>query len=146
MILPYKKEYLEALLQAFDSNVPDYFDPTERPQFKAYIEKEPENYFVLIKDDEIVGSGGFALRSPEEGRIVWLLITKKHHGKSLGRELMAYLESEIMKSDRVDLISLMTSQLTDKFYEKLDYHTIRTEKDYWAKGMDLYYMEKEMHV
>lgn len=146
MIIPYKKEYLDSLLQAFDSNVPDYFDLTERPQFKSYIEEEPENYFVLKLNGELVGAGGFRLKSETEGRIVWLMVAAKYHGKSLGRELMEFLETEIMKNDKVDLISLMTSQLTDKFYEKLNYKTTRTEKDYWAKGMDLYYMEKEMNI
>jgi hypothetical protein len=33
-----------------------------------------------------------------------------------------------------------TTQLTDQFYAKMGFQLERTEKDFWAKGLDLYQM------
>ena len=144
MIVDYNSSYLNALLDLFDGNIPEYFDSTEKAPFKAFLEKEPANYFVLLNENKVVGAGGYAYESETEGRIVWLLIDRNKHGKGFGKQLMNHFESEIKKNDAVNLISLMTSQLTDKFYEKLNYRTTRTENDYWVKGMHLYYMEKQL--
>jgi ribosomal protein S18 acetylase RimI-like enzyme len=145
MILPFTKKYLAELLVIFEGNIPEYFDITEKPQFNNYLHNEPNNYFVSIDKGKVNGAGGFAFESPQEGRIVWLLVDRKIHGKGIGRELMEHFESEIKENQEVKLISLMTSQHTDKFYERLDYKTTRIENDYWAKGMHLYYMEKELN-
>jgi ribosomal protein S18 acetylase RimI-like enzyme len=42
----------------------------------------------------------------------------------------------------VKKLVVRTSQLAYKFFERLGYHLIRTEKDYWGKGLDLYLMEQ----
>ena len=144
MILSYENSNKQRLLEIFDSNVPSYFDPSERQQFIDYLQKVPKNYFVFSRAGRIVGSGGFLFRSKIEGRIVWLMVDQSVHNKGVGRELMHYFEDEIKRQVELKLISLMTSHHTDQFYNKLGYRTIRTENDFWAKGMHLYYMEKQL--
>ncbi|MBX7125163.1 MAG: hypothetical protein K1X47_05685, partial [Cyclobacteriaceae bacterium] len=36
-----------------------------------------------------------------------------------------------------------TSQLAGGFFAKLGFVTLRTEQDYWGKGLDLWLMEKK---
>lgn len=144
MIIPFTKKHIADLLVLFEGNIPEYFDVSEKPQFENYLQKSPKNYFVSLEDGHIKGAGGYAFESAIEGRIVWLLVDRNKHSKGIGRELMNYFENEIKMDSKVELISLMTSQHTDKFYEKLNYITTRKEDNFWAKGMHLYYMEKQI--
>ena len=48
---PYRPEDRAACLAAFDSNVPVYFDVSERADFEAFLDQHPGRYFVAVNAD-----------------------------------------------------------------------------------------------
>jgi len=73
--------------------------------------------------------------------ISWDIIHPDYQGQGIGRKLTEYRINHIksLKED-IDTIIVNTSQLTDKFYAKFGFEITKTEKDYWAKGIDLCHM------
>lgn len=47
--------------------------------------------------------------------------------------------------DSIKKITVRTSQVTYKFYEKQGFELFEIIKDYWADGFDMYNMEYKQH-
>ena len=141
MIRPYIKDDKEKVLDLLRLNTPRYFHAAEEPDLLAYLDNSADHYFVVEKAGEIIGSGGFNL-FPEQktARISWDIIHPAHHGQGIGKQLTLYRLNEIRNNYEVGLITVRTTQLAYRFYEKLGFGLARTEKDFWAKGFDLYQM------
>lgn len=151
MIKEYLPIYKDRLMEVFDSNMPQYFDPTERQPFFDFLDdakgfyKVSSHYFVYLKDQKVIGAGGYLREKEGDARIIWLLVDQAMHGKGIGREMMAFFEAEIRRQKAYEMISLKTSQLTDVFYEKLGFKTLESADDHWGPGLHLRYMEKQLN-
>ena len=130
------------VMEIFESNVPKYFDAREKEPFNDFLDNIKGEYFIIRKDDLIVGAGGFCEESKGEARICWLMIDRESHFTGMGTLLMKEFEQRIEKRIEFERITLKTTQHTDKFYEKLGYKTQYTKNDFWFPGLHLYFMEK----
>ena len=144
MISKYQNQNRDSLVEIFKGNIPKYFDQSELDPFLNFLDKSLESYYTLSFDNEIIGAGGFIAETPGDARIVWFMIDAKFHNRGFGKQLFQFLESEINEDKNYQVISLNTSQLTNVFYEKLGYVVLKTSPDYWAPGMHLFYMEKDI--
>ena len=68
-VRPYAIDDKNACLALFDSNVPDFFDPTERDLFVDFLDRPKGQYFCIEKDGRIVGCGGFAREERGQARL-----------------------------------------------------------------------------
>lgn len=142
-IRPYISSDQAAVLQLFDGNIPQYFDKTERAGLVHYLENETEDYFVVEEQGEIVGAGGINYEPQTKTAVIsWDIIKPNQQGKGIGRKLTQHRIQHINIKDEIEKIIVRTSQHTDKFYEKMCFKFLKVEKDYWAKGFDLYEMEQ----
>lgn len=132
----------EKLLLLFDLNSPAYFAVEEKVDFIDYLENKKEKYFVFEKDGEIIGAGGINF-FPEKktARIAWDMVHPAHHGKGIGGQLTSHRFQVIKAMGVFEKIVVRTSQHAHLFYEKMGFILKKTEKDFWAKGFDLYEME-----
>lgn len=123
-------------------NTPNYFDKEEEEDFSTYLDTEIEDYFVVEDNSKVIGSGGINY-FPEErvARISWGMIHPDYQGKGIGRELTLYRINFIRKNLSANYIVVRTSQFVYKFYQKLGFKLDRVEKDFWAKGFDLYLLK-----
>ncbi|HEX8574826.1 MAG TPA: GNAT family N-acetyltransferase [Flavobacterium sp.] len=130
-----------ALLQILKLNIPTYFAETEINDLKVYLNTKVESYFVVELNNQIVGSGGINfLDNYQEARISWDVIDPEYQGRGIGKELLNY-RLEILKSmESIKIISVRTSQLVYRFYEKNGFVVKEKIKDYWAEGFDMYTM------
>jgi len=141
-IRPYIPIDKAAVLQLFDLNTPQYFDIAERARLVHYLDHETEDYFVVEENNEIIGAGGITYEPQAKVAVIsWDIIKPTEHGKGIGRKLTQHRIQHINTKDEIDLIIVRTSQHTYKFYEKMGFKLLKVEKDYWAKGFDLYEME-----
>ncbi len=139
---PSDKSRLITLLRL---NTPTYFHPSEEEDFVAYLEKELEEYFVLELEGEIVGCGGINYFPAENlARIAWDMVHPDVQGKRVGRALVQHRIQRIQEQPKLSQIVVRTSQLANQFYAKMGFELVEIVKDYWAEGLDLYYMQRSV--
>ena len=140
-IKPYAVAHSKTLVELMQLNVPEYFAASEIVDYKQYLENDIEKYFVAELSGEIIGAGGINFEDDySTGIISWDFIHPKFQGFGIGSKLLIY-RLELLKSMKnIKNISVRTSQLTYKFYEKNGFVLQNIQKDYWAKGFDMYKM------
>ena len=123
-------------------NTPEYFAVAEEEDLKKYLETETELYYVLLYDKKIVGSGGINFTDNNTiGKISWDIFHPDYQGKALGTKLLKHRIDILRSMDGIHKITVRTSQVAYKFYEKQGFKLFEIKKDYWAEGFDMYYME-----
>ncbi|HET6245097.1 MAG: GNAT family N-acetyltransferase [Bacteroidetes bacterium] len=134
------KSFIMALLKM---NTPKYFSPKEENDLIYYLENEIENYFVVEYEKKIVACGGINFSDDlTTAKISWDIIHPHFQAKGIGSLLLNHRLTLLKSFNHLQIISVRTSQLAYKFYEKHGFKLVEVSKDYWAKGFDLYRMEK----
>ena len=144
-IRPYTASDKAALINLFRLNTPGFFSPTEEAEFVHFLDHPIEHYYVVELNNDIVGCGGYAFDDPHTAVICWDMIHPDYHGKGIGKALLQYRLDEIRQFEDIHHIVVRTSQIVYRFYEKSGFKVKQVEKDYWAKGFDLYRMEMITH-
>ena len=142
MIREYKSIDKNAVLELIRLNIPKYFASSEEDDFSRYLDSEIELYYVLFFDKKLVGCGGINFSDNRmTGKISWDILHPEYQGKSLGTYLLEYRIKKLKSIDSVQRITVRTSQLAYKIYEKRSFELLEVKKDYWARGFDMYRME-----
>ncbi|MEP3225389.1 MAG: GNAT family N-acetyltransferase [Parasphingorhabdus sp.] len=125
-----------ACLQLFDSNVPRFFDPTERAGFADFLDQPSGDYFVIETAGTICGCGGYVTEDRGQARFTWGMVDNVRHGSGLGRMLTEYRLEAIVQSGQFKEAELFTTYLVAPFFAKFGFATIAVEKDGFAPNMD----------
>lgn len=132
----------QAILELLRLNTPEYFSPEEEKDLVDYLARHAHHYFVAESDALMLGCGGFNLTEDgKTAKISWDIIHPESHGKGIGTELTRFRIMKIKEMDGIEMVSVRTSQLVYRFYEKFGFETREIVKDFWAPGFDLYRME-----
>ena len=134
----FHEQDLKACLVIFDSNIPQFFMPSERDEFIEWLAKpERDDYYVLIHNGAVVACGGiYHDDDNRETGLAWGMVRNDLHKQGFGSVLSLF---------RLDVISqkypdyrqqLVTSQHTTAFYEKLGFEIVSVEKDGFGPGLD----------
>lgn len=116
--------------------MPAYFAETEVDDLSNYLEYDTERYFVLEFENKIIGSGGINFEDDERiAKISWDVIDPEFQGKGFGKELLKYRIAMLGNYNKLELVSLRTSQLAYKFYEKNGFNLISVIKIIGQKDM-----------
>jgi len=142
IIRKYQQDDRETLLDLLRLNTPQYFDPTEEPDFSEYLASRKEEYYIIESSGRILGSGGINF-FPESGlaRISWDMVHPEFHGKGIGKMLVEHRIERIRQHPGMREAVVRTSQYAWRFYEKCGFTLVTVQKDFWAKGIDLYQMK-----
>ncbi|MFD2515390.1 GNAT family N-acetyltransferase [Pontibacter locisalis] len=145
MIRPYTSKDDDELIALLRLNTPQYFDAAEESDFIDYLQHHVEDYFVVEENDRVVGSGGINY-FPENrsARISWDIIHPDLQGRGIGRKLTLHRIALLKNNPSIDWAIVRTTQLVYNFYEKMGFELEKTEKDFWAKGFDLYQMRMKV--
>lgn len=129
------------LMEILQMNIPQYFAETEIKDFDHYLDSAIEQYFVIEINDKIVGSGGINFeKTSKTGKLSWDIINPNFQGKGLGTDLLKHRIALLHSMPDVEKITVRTSQFAFQFYEKNGFVLEETQKDFWAKGFDMYKM------
>ena len=109
--------------------------------FKKYFNSNNiETYFIIESEGKILGASGYAYENKQTANLCWVFIDPSHHSKGLGTKLVKYCLDTLKRDNQLNVIQLETSNLTFKFYEKLDFKIEYIKKEYWPNNDDLYFM------
>lgn len=142
MIRSYATTDLADVLNIFRLNTPKYFAKEEEKDLLDYLTIHGKTYLVYVVEGEIVGAGGYNYAATV-GRTSWYFIHPKHQGQGIGQQIVKYSLVKLKALRHLKTIEVQTSQYAQKFFGKFGFQTIRIEKDYWAKGLDLYEMSRK---
>nr|WP_294936941.1 GNAT family N-acetyltransferase [uncultured Flavobacterium sp.] len=146
IIRKYTDSDRQNILKLLRLNTPEYFSPNEEKDLIYYFDNHADNYYVIEMDENLVGCGGYNLTEDgKTAKISWDIFHPDYQGKGLGSTLTKFRIRKIQEIENVDTISVRTSQLVYKFYEKFGFETREIAKDYWDAGFDLYRMERDLH-
>lgn len=153
MIRTYEPKDREACLHIFSSNCPLYFDKSEYKDFEvwlnaqdtkslAYGNTKVEKYYVIEKEDKIVGCGGYYIVSDSlKASTAWGMIHCDYHKQGLGKQLFEFRLEEIKKTFPNHQILLATSQHTFGFFEQFGFKVTKIIPEGFGKEIDRYDME-----
>ena len=123
-------------------NIPKYFAVKEEADLGRYLDEEVELYYVLLFAGMIVGCGGINFAdNMTTGKISWDIMHPDYQGKSLGKKLLRYRIEVLKAIPSIKKITVRTSQLAYKFYEKQGFTLNEIKRNYWADGFDMYSMQ-----
>ena len=132
---------LNCLIKIFTLNIPKYFHEKELIDFKKYFNfKNIENYFVIISKGKILGAASYAHENKETANICWVFVDPSYHKNGLGTKLINHCVNILKANEKLNTIQLECSNITYKFYEKLDFKIKYIKKEYWLNKDDLYFM------
>lgn len=142
IIRQYKKEDQESVLSLLEGNTPIYFAEEEKDDLILYLDNFSDNYFLFEKENVILGCGGYNLTEDMRiAKISWDIVDYSSLGMGIGSKLMIYRLNKIIKIPSVEMVSVRTSQLVYRFYERFGLILQDVVPDYWAKGFDMYRLE-----
>lgn len=142
LIRKYEPLDRESLLQLLRLNTPKYFSPSEEPDLIYYLENHATEFYVLEMDNKVLACGGINLADDgQTAKLSWDLVHPDFLGKGLGTELTLFRIQKMKKMDGITTISVRTSQLVYRFYERFGLEIREIVRDYWADGFDLYHMD-----
>jgi N-acetylglutamate synthase-like GNAT family acetyltransferase len=150
-IKSYNHSHKQACLAAFQSNIPVYFTPEEINDFTNFLEQRamPKDneiqttfYYVLLKNNEVIGCGGFGERE-RDGTVTlaWGLVHSDFHKQGFGKVLLQHRLTEARNVYPTKTIYLDTTQFSFQFFEKFGFKTTKITNDFYMKGMHRYDME-----
>jgi N-acetylglutamate synthase-like GNAT family acetyltransferase len=139
IIRPFEKADTKQVIRLLRLNTPRYFHVSEENDLVDYLNLNATNYFVYEFENKIIGSGGINyFRDTATARISWDMVHPDFQGYGIGKKITFHRINIIKKEPDIQKIAVRTTQLTYRFYEKFGFRLEHTEKDFWAKGFDLY--------
>ncbi len=138
----YTDSIREDVLNLLRLNSPTYFSATEEKDFIEYLDKEIEDYFIIVDNERILGAAGINyFPNQKVARLSWDMAHPKFQGKGIGKLLTQHRIAVIKARSDIQTIIVRTSQMAHPFYNKMGFQLEKTEKNFWSPGFDLYQME-----
>lgn len=142
IIRPYEKADREAVLSLLRLNTPVYFAPEEEKDFEEYLDHSREYYYVAETAEGLLACGGLnTAAEPSVIRISWDMVHPSAQGSGIGSRLTAFRIQRASEMPGISTLSVRTSQLAYRFYERFGFRLQEVAKDFWAPGLDMYRME-----
>ena len=121
--------------------MPEFFAPHELDEYIDYLDKYNDSYYTVRDGDVIIGGVGIIIdREKSTGSITWIFFAEKSKGTGAGTAAVDEMLGIMRGNPDVTEFRVRTSQYAYKFFEGFGFKIDKTEKDYWAEGLDLYDM------
>lgn len=118
------------------SNVPTFFTQHELEDFEAWVGTAKSPYLVIVRDDVVVGCGGYAIdRETGTASFTWGMIRSDLHRIGLGSLLLRERVARIVRDGHAGAIILDTSQHSRGFFERHGFLAVNETRDGYAPGL-----------
>jgi ribosomal-protein-alanine N-acetyltransferase len=133
-------------MDAFISNVPDYFTEPEITQYENWLnllqeEKDHSHYYVAVSGNTLVGCGGFGYEAKNNSvTFAWGFVHRNFHKQGFGKLLLTYRLNKIRELYPGASIVLDTTQHSCPFFERFGFVTVKVTENGYSTGMHRYDM------
>lgn len=138
---PYQPADRATCLAIFDGNTPPFFDPSERPGFESFLERQPCPFFVLEQGGQIVACGGYGTEKNGDIILAWGMVQRDLHKHGLGSILLAKRIEKIIQDNPQAHIVIDTSQYSQAFFERQGFRVTGGAENYYGPGLHRVDME-----
>ncbi len=141
-IQQYSNEHRAKCIDVFDSNVGQYFAPSERDEFIEYLDSlnDGSEYYVCLSDGQLLACGGIGIKSTI-AVLTWGMVHREFHGKGIGTVLTDYRLSCLKRNTAIESVKIDTSQHTEGFYRKRGFVVCKSVPNGFGEGIDCVSME-----
>ena len=124
----------DGCLAIFDENCPEFFAPNERREYAAFLDQDPDGYWVCLLEEHIAGA--FGLRNVDEHTAVlnWILLARTSQGRGLGGGILKQALQTTRSSGR-SLLRISASQRSAPFFAKFGAIELSRREHGWGPGM-----------
>ncbi len=122
-----------AVLGVFRSNVPRFFAAAEEADLAATLDDPDGPDWVVEADGAVLGYGGFEIgQTYSRVTLCWGMVAAAHHGRGLGRLLLAHRAAEAIRRAPPDTAHLVvdTTPAVAGFYRRHGFETV----SHWPRG------------
>ena len=137
---PYTSSDLSACLAIFDSNVPTFFAPEEREEFREHlgnVDATTAPYIVLVLDNAVIACGGLTIdETQRKASLSWSIVDRNLHGQRLGTLLTQARLTVARSTPGLSEVELSTSQHTRGFYEGFGFSVSKVTPSGFGPGLD----------
>jgi ribosomal protein S18 acetylase RimI-like enzyme len=103
---------------------------------KNEVLKEFENseIYLIYKDEHLVGSTEFQMKSPQHAYLAGLIIDPRFQGQGIGREAMKFRLSKLKKVKRIDLVTHPDNFKMINLCQSLGFKIEKRIENYYGDG------------
>jgi ribosomal protein S18 acetylase RimI-like enzyme len=121
-IREYEAEDLEACVDVYRSNEPDFVKPAELPAFQQFLRGGTSYFLVVEHDGDVIGCGGLELvGDPDSATLKHSMIHREYQRRGFGSALLAAQMALLEAEDRPVELWASAAPVTAGFYERLGF-------------------------
>ena len=132
-----------ACLAVFDSNVPQFFLPSERAEYAQDLGEfesggwgSAATYLVLEDAAGIAACGGAYLGKDGRAGLAWGMVDRARHRRGLGSELLQARLDWLRGQPRAREVWLDTSQHSAPFFQRFGFNVMKRAEGGYGPGLD----------
>ena len=138
VVRKYKRFDYPALHRIFLQNTPHYFEELQAKNFSEFMDRNAQNYYVVLIGAELIGGGGYAINYFKTVIISWLMFSPQYQNRGFGTMLLRQIIKEIRAEKKPALLEALSTQHTQGLFAKLNFTLVDVKPDFWADGLDLH--------
>ncbi len=121
-IREYQPDDLDACVEIYQSNEPDYVDPAALDAFVEFLSVGTSYYLVLEHDGDIVACGGLELiGDSDSAHLVHGMVHREYHRRGFGTTLLAARIALLETEDRPLEVWLRATRMSAPFYGRFGF-------------------------
>jgi len=135
-IRQYRIDDKPSCLNIFDSNLPKYFDPSERADFASYLDAPSGHYLVGEINGRLIACGGWGqLPDRSTATLDFGMVHSDYHGTGIGSQMLERRLADMTGIAKIKTVVLDTSQHVAGFFERFGFSETSVVPNGYGPGL-----------
>lgn len=143
----YAEEDRAAVLAIFDTNLPDYFAPSDRTWLEQTLDEPDGAAFLVTVDGTPAAFGGYELWDDyNKALLFWGMAARRWHGIGLGRLLLfeRLLHVATLADPPTRYVTVDTSPMVSPFFERCGFERTSVWPEGYRSGMTMHELRYDL--
>ena len=146
-IRDYAPDDRAAVLAIFDTNLPDYFAPSDRTWLAETLDEPDGPAFLVTVDDVPAAFGGYEIWDDyNKALLFWGMAARRYHGAGLGKLLLfeRLLHVATMADPPTRYVTVDTSPMVSPFFEHCGFELTSVWPGGYRSGMTMHELRYDL--